>query len=1119
MLRAEFNAPWEFRMHWSRVIWIAGLLLWLPSLPAAAKEEAPLPGADHFARQVGLRALKAGRPEEAAKHFLRALRDHPHATLLLEDLLEATAKDPDVQAFWLHRYVATIADENGRFKPSKRAQAYLPKKGSVVHTVATSRAKAAADIAKTVARLKGPGVYTQIRAYRRLFDATADASPALQAKYARVFEQALAKAQPSTAAVLKAIEKAAGAARAPGSHALRLKLGRALIGMASQARQKAPGTEDIDAQKLLRLGTKLAESATAALAAEQMAPATVEQLRAMTPAEIDAFNEKHTRIETPGRAISPKGRYEIRTTCGHGSLLTAASIVDGIHGRLATWFGTDPFVGKPGLIVVLPGWDGLEAENAPYWWAQGFQRGSITTIRFALSDAMGMADVLTHELTHRFDGIYHPAGLGWFKEGRAVWTQNAFLSLKDKQLLDFAPSVKHFRKVPAAYGKLHYLRRLLRGKPFDYRDNYPVGHTLFAYLLTWKHKSGRLLYAEALRAYMASLKASPRKPAEHFTTHFADGKDGRPEGLEAFAAAFSTFFEAFRLQEPPNWALRYITAARRSRAKSKMVLDGPTLVRTRNRAAPAFGQDHVRTIAHLLNELGQSRAAIGLLEWSRVFDELDEAGADLLVKLCEALGRPPLIAAARSERQRHSASSPPKEEQAALAALALPSYRTYVAALRTVAEDLHGQGHNKSAQWFLDEHDVLVSLVGGEPLNLPALQGAPADAIPNMGVPVELGRGGWHEAPLEGYNRRRDPGRWFITPEDHLVVGQRKQDTARKEYTEAYRRIFVRDDVWHESRYFFEARIHLIGPYVRGAIVVGCRRADRHLRLEFDAGRRPRPWNPTQKMVQHKGVQLRFEGLREYDDVVERTGSSPSRSQGVTLKEEGSTFSVSLRVRGPRIECWIDDEYIGSYTDPQGMPADGYIGFAASGGAFRVEEARLQRLRARNRSTGGLLPEDHDVESPKLPLGRWVQGYRVRGVEPGREGSLVYWYPLGAAGFKEDDAGEAVAAARADWTAMKQRLKKLHHDGRFVVALPKGWPELSQTLFDGVRGEVLGPEATGILHGESRRPGTPTDPAAWGKEPLLLFVDPLGIVRYIGTSQQAATSDALYNWLRYTRGW
>ncbi len=73
----------------NRVIWIAGLLLWLPSLPAAAKEEAPLPGADHFARQVGLRALKAGRPEEAAKHFLRALRDHPHATLLLEDLLDA----------------------------------------------------------------------------------------------------------------------------------------------------------------------------------------------------------------------------------------------------------------------------------------------------------------------------------------------------------------------------------------------------------------------------------------------------------------------------------------------------------------------------------------------------------------------------------------------------------------------------------------------------------------------------------------------------------------------------------------------------------------------------------------------------------------------------------------------------------------------------------------------------------------------------------------------------------------------------------------------------------------------------------------------------------------------
>ena len=314
------------------------LLALLAPAPAGAKEEPTPEGANHFARKAGLRALEAGKSEEAAKHVLRALRDHPYATLLLEDLVEATQDDPDVQAFWLHRYVATIAEDSGRFRPGKRMRAYFPKKEKLFRLVSMSRAKAAANLARTAGKLKGSGAYTRIQAYRRLFDAVVDAAPALRAKHGAVFDRALAKALPSTASILKAIEKGGGATTGREARALRLRLGRALLGMAAPARQKLAGTGSVDAQQLLKLGSTLAESARASLAAQQMEPATVEQLQAMTPEEIDAFNVLHTRVETPGRAISPKGHYEIRSPCGHGTLLTAATIVDGIHERLAKWF-------------------------------------------------------------------------------------------------------------------------------------------------------------------------------------------------------------------------------------------------------------------------------------------------------------------------------------------------------------------------------------------------------------------------------------------------------------------------------------------------------------------------------------------------------------------------------------------------------------------------------------------------------------------------------------------------------------------------------------------------------------------------------------------------------------
>ena len=47
----------------------------------------------------------------------------------------------------------------------------------------------------------------------------------------------------------------------------------------------------------------------------------------------------------------------------------------------------------------------------------------------AVPPAMGR--LLTHELTHRFDGVMHPFQRAWYVEGHAVWTGGHYAKMRD----------------------------------------------------------------------------------------------------------------------------------------------------------------------------------------------------------------------------------------------------------------------------------------------------------------------------------------------------------------------------------------------------------------------------------------------------------------------------------------------------------------------------------------------------------------------------------------------------------------------------------------------------------------------------------------------------------------
>ncbi|MBM4062977.1 MAG: hypothetical protein FJ265_18060, partial [Planctomycetes bacterium] len=597
--------------------------------------------------QMARSALAAGKADEARQHLLAALTFHPDSPALLLDLVQAASADADQLALWSERFVRAAADAKGRFSPDaatkkampsgKRAEAAF----AAARELASLRAQAVAELVQAIERERpdprqpNAARSVLVRWFAELLFAIADQAPAMLRSTEAGLGEAIAafhaEPGPVVAGLLRIVQQGAprsGSGPATGAAPLVLqdravRAARLLLGIERQA-----GFRDLRGEPPPDLGAPAAE-ARRLLAAIEAAPAeaarvwSIEELERLGPEAAEAFTARHRHWRCPGIALSPTGRYRIETVCGHETLLGVARTIELHHARLVAHFGQDPFAGRQGVVRIVPEHGDLETEGSPFWWAGGFQAGDRTVLRFAWGDVPGLGHGLTHELTHRFDSVLRPFLGAWYKEGHASWTAGHYAKVRDADFVDDHLDLGSVaRTAGKGYGGKEQFARLLRGEVEDYRDNYFAGYALYAFLRGHPPKQ-MPRYRGALERYERTARGGRKDPVGWFTDCFCDGEQGRPASFDGFVAEWQAFLGGVVawLDERPEgheWVGRY--GGLGPRDPGGLVHDAPTWSWARLRAEPWFGQDHAALATALLEEAGETEAAVAAGLWSFAVD-------------------------------------------------------------------------------------------------------------------------------------------------------------------------------------------------------------------------------------------------------------------------------------------------------------------------------------------------------------------------------------------------------------------------------------------------------------------------------------------------------------------
>lgn len=1008
------------RLNWSLPLLLATLLL-ATLLPAQVPGPAPTwthdPAPEEpagVARRLGDAMFEAGDHAAAAEHYLRAQSMHPASRELQLALLRASGEDPAARALWAHSLAALLADAKGRLKLDRAQQELFGPDAAAAVRLAQARADAAAELLRFAEKLKPKGSGTLGNdALARWAAATAlpllQESPALLTSMQEPWRAAIERLPPDHATVLAALkslmdQSAAAAAAAKGSNGdapatgldpldAALRAARCLTGLAAQAEFKdlegppPPEVGDL-ARQARQVRQRLRERKPAG--DDVTGPLTVDELLALTPAEQLSFTRSHASWANPGVAVSPNGRYVIETTCGYETLLGAAQTVELHHARLVAWFGKDPFLQQPGLVRIVPDADDLEAEDSPFWWAGGFQAGHVTHLQFHWSTIEDLGRGLTHELTHRFDGTLLPFLPSWAVEGRAVWTGKAYGAAPDPQFaephLDPWAAQEPFVK---GYGRKDKLQELIEGTIDDYRDNYSAGYALFSYLRFWA-PDGQPLFADALERFLRHARAGREQPLAFFEKHFCDGKQGRPENLDAFCAGFEAFLRgcydfAWGDREKAPWMSRYLRGLR-GPDRRPLVLDEETFTWSRARAEPWFGQDHARRAGRLLAEHGKAAPAAAALLWSIRTDEWSVPDMRLLAELLHGLGQRDAAWAVRHENARLGGTRGAPQVEAAPFLGALPRTRALLALLAELA-DAHGAGGRVHAAAVLaDRHDQLAAALGTAPL--PARGSTSNLWFPRPAQPRALGTFGWIEDGLTDYEERRVRDLWFQDHSDLHVGRSRPRDqTGLLDRAAHQRHAFVRSqESFRAGRYVLRTRVHFTTSFVSGCVVLGLQRRDRNLRLRFSAGNFLYSIGRSEDAGKTDKVSLRIDGLRS------RGGRLPGSHPGtdVEFEQPSSWFDLELRIAGPCVHVHVNGEHRFTYATPDGAPIEGAIGFAMGQGAVRLQEPTVQVLEER---IGGTDPGGVALLEPEP--GEWARIVHRAALDVpySEQGSLLLWLP------------------------------------------------------------------------------------------------------------------------------
>ena len=1066
------------------------------ALPPAAQSD---PADAMLAR--GREALAAGDRPAACEHLRRALVRRPDSTEVLALLVEASRDDGGAQALWAQAWLAAAADARGRADLPRAAAAALDAAAPEARALAVARAGAVSELASFARARRKRARNDAAQALVAWWAAGAGLelarpSPALRAACAGDLTLAFDLPPKLRARVESALKSVMNGALSGGRAGEAVRAARILHGLGTQA-----GFEDLQgeappgAPALRALASEALARARTMLARGQGEPLTLEQLEALDQPAQRAFTRAHADFADPGLGVSPGGLYRVETVCGYETLLGVVATVEDHHRRLCGWYGTDPFVGRPGLVRVAPEAAGLEQEGTPFWWAGGFQSGDLTVLRFSCGTVEGLGHGLTHELTHRFDGALYPGLPAWLAEGRAVRTGGAFGHSSDER---FVLEHVSFGTVEAAfikgYGAQHRLEELLAGTIDDYRDNYVAGYALYVYLDTWE-EGGRRPFAAELGRYMSDTRRGSADPVAFFAAHFADARAGRPQGMEAFAQGFATFLQGFYWDSRAEWTARYLGDVPSS--GSPWVYDGPTWTWSRARAEPAYGQDQARRAGRLLLDLGQRREAADALLWSLEVDERSPWFDQELAALLEELGDGGPAWTLRNEIER--ARRRPGDAGGAPAPFLreLSRTRALLEALSAAARASEERGAALAAAALTADHDALAARLG-LPLSAAADGAAPpASAFHPLDQPARLiAPGEWREDGLTGYEERRVPGLWYAEEAGDLHVGRARPRTGTGDLDRAahQRHAFARAGEWQQAgRYRVQARIRFTTSYVSGALVLGYGRRDRNVRVEFSAGDFMYSIGKKDETEDIAHVGWSVHGLRERD------GALPGAlcGGGVDFPEPRPHFELELIVDGAAVHVWIEGEHVGTWHAPDGQPIEGYVGFATSNGAIRVIEPTVQRLdrsRAlgRDLGLGGL-----DLARPPEVSFKALVNRTVRGLSPSTRGSLLVWLPL-------DDLEREGAAP--DVEAVRSRAQKYAARAAALLEREGATQPIVLALPDAIGREALAAIAAGLVEAHGARVSVapyrsravvhdPDESSPASQRTWLCFVDSAGVLR------------------------
>ncbi|MEZ6013762.1 MAG: hypothetical protein R3F49_01495 [Planctomycetota bacterium] len=1025
-----------------------------------------LQGSDSAPLAAGRRALEAGALDEARAHFRVAL-DSGTQTVEAFDGLMAVAvaqKDDDALLAYAHDRALAAAAANGAVPDAPRGLAPTGPAARWPAELAKLRAAAAAELVgeaskRTRGAAREPEALLVAAWLRRLALELVQPMPNVLAALQDGLDPTVHAVDGGHVAVLKALERVMTSASSNGRNGEAVRAARILHGLGAQADfAHLEGPRPGGMARWRAAGAEMLARARERLDAEHPDPWTVDELEWLSSEEGEAFTRAHASFALPGVAVSPRGWYRIESDCGYETLLGVASTVEDHHRRLVAHFGSDPFIAdagterervlRQGLVRIVPGADGLEAEGAPYFWVGGFQAGDVTVLRFAVGNIEGLGHGLTHELTHRFDGALNPGIPAWLAEGKAVWTGAAYAHSSERSFVSNHASFGTLSRVRNdGYGGVGKLRALVGGEPEDYRENYSAGYALYVYLSTWPLHGERPLFRARLAAFeqAGGAKVGDGLRAK-FVAHFCDGKEGRPATLEAFAEGFGAFLAGFYWKEPAEWRGRYTEDLPKAPASS-WVYDDPTWVWSWQRAEPSFGQDQARLAGELLLDVGRREDAAAALVWARSQDgfvprthgllsralEGGKRGADALWVLGAELAFP---------NARAKDAAPMSSGLRATRAL-LDGYAAAIAATEGPrARTLLVCEHDRLARWLGMPELGPAGSGAAAAAPLPAPDGtspASAQAPASAAAPVPVDErapqrlAAWEDARLTGYDQGR-PKRAFAPLGDDLLLGRTsdRSGTGRIDRSGGQMAFALAEPWLLPGAYRVRTRVRFTTGYNELEVVLGYTRRDRNVRFRVTAGDYQYAIGEEDAEPEFEEVSFGFTGLRERD-----AGLQGAATRGVHQMGRSKTVvEVELLVDGASVTAYLDGEEVASYHTIDGGPIEGRIGFAIRHGAVRLERPTVQRLDRGDLAQRPLRsPRALDLATGIGPRFDGLVNLPVRGLAPSTTGRIVMWYPGDEDLARPEQLGDKVARAA---TRLSERARAGGIVQPLTIAAPRG---------------------------------------------------------------------------------